>query len=119
MKRNSATNKVLSQILAAVYLFVILFSQNFHEHSSSAEFKKFHFTRADRAACQSKIVKASADCLACHIFSEGHAVLPEIASAELLQLSGFAPSVPAHSNGHSFSRNTVVALRGPPTAPSL
>ena len=71
MLRNRKSQKFLASLFAAVYLFVALFSQSFHDHGSGEVFKDFHFTKADKTFTTSSEVAHYADCLSCHILHEG------------------------------------------------
>lgn len=71
MLRNKKNQKFLASLFAAVYLFVALFSQSFHDHGSGEVFKDFHFTKADKTFTSSSEVAHYADCLSCHILHEG------------------------------------------------
>lgn len=71
MLRNKKSQKFLASLFAAVYLFVALFSQSFHDHGSGEVFKDFHFTKSDKTFTTSSEVAHYADCLSCHILHEG------------------------------------------------
>lgn len=71
MLRNRKSQKFLASLFTAVYLFVALFSQSFHDHGSGEVFKDFHFTKAEKTFTKSTEVAHYADCLSCHILHEG------------------------------------------------
>ena len=71
MLRNRESQKFLASLFAAVYLFVALFSQSFHDHGSGEVFKDFHFTKVDKTFSNSSELAHYADCLSCHILHEG------------------------------------------------
>jgi hypothetical protein len=71
MLRNTKSQKFLASLFTAVYLFVALFSQNFHDHGSGEVFKDFHFTKVEKTFTNSSKAVHYADCLSCHILHEG------------------------------------------------
>ena len=71
MFRNKDNPKFLATLFASVYLFVALFSQNFHEHGSGEVFKDFHFQKTEKTFTSSSEITNYADCLSCHILHEG------------------------------------------------
>lgn len=77
MLRNENSRKFLATLFTGVYLFVALFSQLFHDHSSADVFREFHFQKAEKTFSQNKILNDFGDCLSCHIAHEGKYVLPK------------------------------------------
>ena len=71
MLRNRNSQKFLATLFAAVYLFVALFSQNFHDHGSGEVFKHFHFTKVDKTFTTTSDIGHYSECLSCHILHEG------------------------------------------------
>ncbi len=71
MLRNKKNQKYLASLFSAIYLFVALFSQSFHDHGSGEAFKDYQSTKADRTFTDSGTVTHYADCLYCHIVHEG------------------------------------------------
>jgi hypothetical protein len=45
--KNKNTRTSLATLFTGVYLFVVLFSQNFHNHGSGEVFKDFHFQKTE------------------------------------------------------------------------
>ncbi|QOW08918.1 hypothetical protein Q73A0000_00430 [Kaistella flava (ex Peng et al. 2021)] len=71
MLRNRKSQKFLASLFTAVYLFVALFSQSFHDHGSGEVFKDFHFTKAEKTFTKTTDAAHYSDCLSCHILHEG------------------------------------------------
>lgn len=114
MLRNRNSQKSLASLFATVYVFVALFSQNFHEHGSGEMFKDFHFTKVEKTFTSSATVAHYSDCLSCHILHEGKYLgfqdfLFSAISVEEFQLPIFAAA-------ETFVPITIFDcfLRGPP-----
>ncbi|MDQ0477410.1 MULTISPECIES: hypothetical protein [Chryseobacterium] len=77
MLRNRKSQKILASLFTAVYLFVALFSQSFHDHGSGEVFKDFHFTKIEKTFTKSSSAAHYSDCLSCHILHEGKYLTPQ------------------------------------------
>lgn len=71
MLRNKKNHQFLATLFTAVYLFVALFSQNFHNHGSGEVFKGFHFIKVEKTFTEAPVAISFTDCLSCHILHEG------------------------------------------------
>lgn len=71
MSRKRKSQKFLAPLFGALYLFVALFSQSFHDHGSGEVFKDFHFSKVEKTYTDSSTVTHYSDCLSCHILHEG------------------------------------------------
>ena len=48
MLKKREHHRILALLFAALYLFVALFSQNFHNHGSGEIYKDYHFKKAEK-----------------------------------------------------------------------
>ena len=114
MLREKHLQKFLSSLFGAVYLFVALFSQNFHNHDGGVLFKDFHFKKSEKTFTTNHASNNYADCLSCHLVHDGNAFLSEnvfaiFKSAEYVQTSDFN-----YSSGVFCSLSFHFQKRGPP-----
>lgn len=77
MLRNLNLQKFLSALFCSVYLFVALFSQNFHKHDAGVLFKDFHFKKTEKTFTADHSINNFSDCLSCHLVHDGNASLSE------------------------------------------
>jgi len=63
--------KILAAPVLALYLFVALFSQNFHEHKRSELFGDFKYQQTKKVFSSESSVVSYSDCLSCHVLHEG------------------------------------------------
>ncbi|WP_226065363.1 hypothetical protein [Kaistella polysaccharea] len=114
MLRNRTHQKFLATLFAGVYLFVALFSQNFHEHGSGEILKDFHFTKVDKTFSTSSKIVHYTDCLSCHFLHEAKYITAQAfffkaIAAEELHLGNFSfEKIALHSAFYNYY------LRGPP-----
>ena len=74
---NKQNRKILASVLAVVYIFVALFSQNFHQHDSGVLFKDFNFKKSEKSFSESSFAPEYNDCLSCHFLHDGNALILE------------------------------------------
>jgi len=77
MLKKREHHKFLALLFAVVYLFVALFSQNFHNHGSGEIYKDFHFKKAEKTFSANSKTAEYTDCLSCHILHDGKYAVPE------------------------------------------
>lgn len=115
MLRKRNNQKFLSTVLAVAYLFVALFSQNFHQHDSGTIFKDFNFKKSEKSYSENHHAAANSDCLSCHFLHDGHALVLEQANADFLSALYFSADF-FSGQSENFSQNPVYFhRRGPPT----
>lgn len=105
-----------STFLLGLYLFVALFSQNFHEHGSSDYFKKFNFKKVEKSVSKSDIQNDFDHCLSCHFLHEGKVFLGGNFSYEFHFIEDFQQE--NFSQDFSFYQTQLLHfyLRGPPNS---
>lgn len=115
MLRNKQNQKFLATLFASVYLFVALFSQNFHEHGSGEVFKDFHFQKTEKTFSTSSTIANYSDCLSCHILHDSKYVNLEEFFFSALSESYFLVEI--FTDQQSVVQETIYGfhLRGPPT----
>lgn len=107
-------NRIFISLLTAVYLFVALFSQNFHHHGSGSFYKEFHFKKSERTLSESNNRADFSDCLSCHILYEGSALLSEKFLLNLLSEKIFEKEFSAYRRQFAGLQHFAFRLRGPP-----
>ncbi len=105
---------MLATLFASVYLFVALFSQNFHEHGSGVVFKDFHFKKSEKSVTSSSTIANYSECLSCHVLHDGKFVT--FSQISFSAISGHKFQLEVISPVHSTTRLEIssVYLRGPP-----
>src|SRR5690606_18312507 len=77
MLKKREHHKLLALLFAVVYLFVALFSQNFHNHGSGEVFKDFNFKKSEKTYSKGYFAQEFSDCLSCHLFHDAYTLIPE------------------------------------------
>ncbi len=101
-------------IFAALYLFVALFSQNFHNHGSGEVFKDFNFKKSEKTYSKGHFAQEFTDCLSCHLLHDGHSLLPEDFQWTFAQSDDFQKEISAYTQRFSKLEFFSFQLRGPP-----
>lgn len=114
MLRNKTYRNFFSLLFMSIYLFVVLFSQNLHNHGSGAVFKDFHFKKTENIFSASSHTAEFTDCLSCHILHDGNSLIPESFSYGFKNFK-YAEQPISEVQLQYHSQNTsVLFLRGPP-----
>lgn len=114
MIRSRQIRKFLAAFFTAVYLFVALFSQHFHNHGSGEVFKDFHFKKTEKTFTQGDLISEFTDCLSCHILHDGKYLLPHDFSCGFKNFSEFKLQVFAYQQRFAKLEFFYFQLRGPP-----
>lgn len=114
MLRNKKSQKFLASLFTAVYLFVALFSQNFHDHGSGEVFKDFHFTKVEKTFTNSSQAVHYADCLSCHILHEGKYVNSQEFFFSAISIENFQIEIFTAEKSFSLFDLYTYQVRGPP-----
>lgn len=115
MLRNKTYQRLAAVIFTAVYLFVALFSQNFHNHSSGEVFKEFNFKKTEKTYSQGHLSQEFTDCLSCHLLHDGHSLVPEDFQFKFVQPDDFQKEISAYTQRFSKLEFFSFQLRGPPS----
>lgn len=114
MLKKEFSKKLFCTLMAAVYLFVALFSQMFHNHGSGEEFRDFHFIKKENTITKAKFSVENIDCLACHIASDSHAVLPVAFEIDLSTVPECSVPKPEIQSLYLYKNSELSTQRGPP-----
>lgn len=114
MRKLKNNKRLFSSLLAAVYLFVALFSQNFHHHGSGLFFKDFHFKKSVNTFSKSLYGAGFEDCLSCHIAANGNTLAPEESGFEFSNLIIFEEQSFFFTQEFLSFSKTFFHLRAPP-----
>lgn len=101
-------------IFAALYLFVALFSQNFHNHGSGEVFKDFNFKKSEKTYSPGHLSQEFTDCLSCHLLHDGHSLVSEDFQFKFVQPDDFQKEISAYTQRFSKLKFFSFQLRGPP-----
>ena len=115
MLRNKTYQRLAAVIFTAVYLFVALFSQNFHNHGSGEVFKDFNFKKSEKTYSKGYFAQEFSDCLSCHLLHDGHSLLPEDFQLAFIQTDDFQKEIVAYAQRFSKLEIRYFELRGPPS----
>lgn len=115
MLRNKTYQRLAAVIFTAVYLFVALFSQNFHNHGSGEVFKEFNFKKTEKTYSLGHLSQEFTDCLSCHLLHDGHSLVPEDFQFKFVQPDDFQKEIFAYAQRFSKLENRYFQLRGPPS----
>ena len=114
MWRNRKHQKFLASLFTAVYLFVALFSQSFHDHGSGEHFKDFHFTKVENTFSDSSKDFHYTDCLSCHILHEGKYLTAQEFFFKAISIDEFQLEIVATTRNFDRYHLFNFQLRGPP-----
>lgn len=114
MHRSPKYRAMIATFFTGVYIFVALFSQNFHTHGSDRVFHESHFKKTEKSFSASAHFTEFTDCLACHIFHEGKVLLPQEFSIFTLSFSEFQTETFAYERHAVTTEISHHHLRGPP-----
>ena len=114
MVKNKGSQKMLATLFALVYLFVALFSQNFHEHGSGVVFKDFQIKKSEKSFTTSSTVANYSDCLSCHILHDGKFVNFSEISFSAISAKNFQSEITSPLCSTTRLEISFVYLRGPP-----
>ncbi|MCW4451293.1 hypothetical protein OK344_03635 [Kaistella sp. BT6-1-3] len=115
MLRNKTYQRLAAVIFTAVYLFVALFSQNFHNHGSGEVFKDFNFKKSEKTYSPGHLSQEFTDCLSCHLLHDGHSLFPEDFQFKFVQPDDFQKEIFAYAQRFSKLEFFSFQLRGPPS----
>lgn len=114
MLRKRKIQKFLSTVFAVAYLFVTLFSQNFHQHESGAVFKDFNFKKSEKTISQNHSVENYSDCLSCHLLHAGNSLVPQDYQFSFFSKTDFLKQIFAYEQRFASCDHLFIQLRGPP-----
>lgn len=115
LKQQTLYQQILSPFLLAVYLFVALFSPNFHNHGSGEVFRDFHFKKAEKTVSSTELVKEFTDCLSCHLMHDGKVLIPQEFSFKIERFDVFQQQQFAYKQRFGDLSIFGFCLRGPPS----
>lgn len=114
MFREKKVAKIFAPFFAGVYLFVVLFSQNFHHHGSGEVFKDFHFKKSEKTFTYNQQLENYSDCLSCHFLHSGNSLVPQVFDFICQNITDFTKQISALQHLLAKSDFFNLLLRGPP-----
>jgi len=76
-KKNKNFQKTISVFFAVMYVFVVLFSSELHNHKGESFFKDSGSKKTEKSIAKALFSDQSGDCLACHFLATGNTLAPE------------------------------------------
>lgn len=77
MFRRNTTKQFFSTFISALYLFVVLFSQDLHSHENFSEFKDASSISSEKNSAHAQSESDSGNCLSCHFLYTGNSFFPQ------------------------------------------
>lgn len=114
MVREIEFKRIFATFFGGVYIFVALFSQNFHHHGSAEIFKDFHFKKSEKTFSTDTSVEVFSDCLSCHILHTGNFLVPQDFQLSFLQFGDFQKQIFSYQQRFAKREFFYLPLRGPP-----
>lgn len=112
MFRRKENKKIFATLITALYLFVALFSQNFHDHAVNSILES-----NDTVAVQKNHTQLQADpsnCLSCHFLYTGNSFIPQEFSFEFSNIEINDVEFGIFEQSFIKIPTQVLFLRGPP-----
>lgn len=114
MKNQQLHRKIVAPFLLMAYLFVVLFSQNFHNHGSGEVFRDFHFKKSEKTISANDSVTEYSDCLSCHLMHDGKNLIPQEFGLKFVKDVFFEKRIFSYQPRFSNVQVFGFFLRGPP-----
>ncbi len=114
MLKNKTYRSFFAVLFSGVYLFVVLFSQSFHNHGSGAVFKDFHFKKTEKSFSKIGYSSEFTDCLSCHILHDGNSLIPQDFSYSFKNFEYAEQLLSEVQHSYYSTQPQVLFLRGPP-----
>lgn len=113
MFREKTWRTFFSTLFLGVYLFVALFSQNYHHHEISV-FQKSELGNFDKSLSNSSFDADQSNCLSCHFLFTGNSLIPQEFNFEFQHFEVQQQEIFANAQHHFVSTSYFIFLRGPP-----
>ena len=114
MLREKKSKNIFATLFGSVYIFVALFSQNFHHHGSAEVFKDFHFKKTEKTFSTNTSVEVFSECLSCHILHTGNSLVPQDFQFSFVKANDFQKQIFAYQQRFAKREFFYLQLRGPP-----
>lgn len=114
MNCGSTSRSITVSLLAGMYLFVVLFSQLFHNHPGVDTRQPVH--GAQGKTLMDKALRMSSDhCLSCHLLHDFHGTAPEFFSFEVKNQPAYRLTSAERQFVYLYRLKEIASLRGPPS----
>ena len=114
MLRENKLRRIFAVLFTAIYLFVTLFSQNFHHHGSAQIFKDFHFKKSEKTYSPTNFAESLSECLSCHILHTGNSLVPQDFQFSFVKVVDFQHQIFEYQRSFAILELFHFQLRGPP-----
>lgn len=112
MFRRKENKQIFATLITALYLFVALFSQNFHNHGAISTFESNESVVLHKDHTQ--VQADSSNCLSCHFLYTGNSFIPQEFSFEFHRIEFVAEKICTFDAPIVTIATQVLYLRGPP-----
>jgi len=113
-KENKNFQKIISVIFTAMYVFVVLFSSELHNHKGESFYKDSGSQKTEKSMTKELSSKQSGDCLACHFLATGNTLLPEAFTFHFENHTQETEQIIAAQEKVWERTKSTIQLRGPP-----
>lgn len=118
MFRTDFFRKFSSALISALYLFVVLFSQDMHHHGSGFIGKSAAGQKYAKAFSDAATGADASQCLSCHFFYTGNSLVPQDFVISVFTVREKIQEFTSYSTPLLAADSSVLFLRGP-TAESV
>lgn len=77
IRDNIKTKKLIAVFFAAMYVLVVLFSSDLHNHKGESFFNNLGSKKTQKTISKQHVGNPPGDCLACHFLVAGNSLVPD------------------------------------------
>lgn len=113
-KKNKNFQKIISVVFAVMYVFVVLFSSELHNHKGESFFKDLGSKKTEKSITKAHSSNQSGDCLACHFLATGNSLVPEQFTFHFENHTQETEQIISAQEKIWEQTKSTIQLRGPP-----
>lgn len=113
-KKNKNFQKIISVFITAMYVFVVLFSSELHNHKGESFFKDSGSKKTEKSITKAHSSNQSGDCLACHFLATGNSLVPEQFTFHFQNHTLESEQIISAQEKIWEQTKSTIQLRGPP-----
>ena len=113
-KTNKQFQKIISVFFTAMYVFVVLFSSELHNHKGESFYKDSGSKKTEKSITKELSSNQSGDCLACHFLATGNTLVPEQFTFHFENQTQETEQIISAQEKVWEQTKSTIQLRGPP-----
>ncbi len=113
-KANNQFKTFISVFFAAMYVVVVLFSSELHNHKGQSFYKDSGSKKTEKSITKELSSNQSGDCLACHFLATGNSLVPEEFTFHFENHTQNAEQIISAQEKIWEQTKSTIQLRGPP-----